>query len=75
MDLFALLALVVVGGGFAIRLRLHRMRESRLDDDDVRQIEEEGWVSTSEPEPLDMDEVRSREDEFWAESWDEPEPL
>ena len=75
MELFALLALVVAGGGIAVRWRLRRMRNPGLGDEEIRQIEEEGRVTTTEPEPLDVDEVRAREEEFWAESWDEPEPL
>lgn len=75
MELFALLALIVAGGGIAVRWRLRRMRRPDVGDEEVRQIEEEGRLSTSEPEPLDVDEVRAREEEFWAESWDEPEAL
>lgn len=74
IELFALLALVVAVGGILVRWRLHRMRTPEVTDDVVREIEEEGQVETSEPEPLDLDEVQAREEEFWAQSWDEPEP-
>lgn len=75
IELFALLALVVAVGGILVRWRLRRMRRTpEVTDDVLREIEEEGRVETSEPEPLDLDEVQAREEEFWAQSWDEPEP-
>ena len=47
----------------------------RIDEDDIRRIEEEGTLLTDDPEPLDLEEIGREEDEFWKETWDEPEEL
>ena len=62
----------------AMRLRIRRSMEvppPRIDDDDIRRIEEEGALLTDDPEPLDLEQIRREEDEFWNESWDEAEEL
>ncbi len=68
------LALLTIAGGLAVRRRLRR-RDSALDDDMVRRIEEEGRLDWEAPEPLDLEEIREEEDAFWEQTWDEPEPL
>ncbi len=58
-----------------------RIRESievpppRIDEEDIRRIEEEGTLLTDDPEPLDLEQIDREEDEFWRETWDEPEEL
>ena len=47
----------------------------RIDEDDIRRIEEEGVLLTDDPEPLDLKQISREEDEFWEETWDEPEEL
>ncbi len=47
----------------------------RIDQDDIRRIEEEGSLLTDDPEPLDLEQISREEDEFWRETWDEPEEL
>ncbi len=47
----------------------------RIDEDDIRRIEEEGSLLTDDPEPLDLEQIGREEDEFWKETWDEPEEL
>ena len=47
----------------------------RIDEDDIRRIEEEGSLLTDDPEPLDLEQIGREEDEFWRETWDEPEEL
>lgn len=47
----------------------------RVDQDDIRRIEEEGTLRRDDPEPLDLKQISREEDEFWREPWDEPEEL
>ena len=47
----------------------------RIDEDDIRRIEEEGVLLTDDPEPLDLKQINREEDEFWRETWDEAEEL
>ena len=47
----------------------------RIDENDIRRIEEEGTLLTDDPEPLDLEQIGREEDEFWRETWDEPEEL
>ena len=62
----------------SMRRKLKRSIEvppPRIDEDDIRRIEEEGSLLTDDPEPLDLEQIDREEDEFWRESWDEPEEL
>ncbi len=59
-----------------MRMKLKRSIEvppPRIDQDDIRRIEEEGALTTDDPEPLDLKRISREEDEFWRETWDEPE--
>lgn len=47
----------------------------RIDQDDIRRIEEEGALLTDDPAPLDLKQIAMEEDEFWKETWDEAEEL
>ena len=47
----------------------------RIDEDDIRRIEEEGVLFKDDPEPLDLKQINREEDEFWRETWDDPEEL
>ena len=47
----------------------------RIDEDDIRRIEEEGALHIDDPEPLDLQQIAREEDEFWKETWDEAEEL
>ena len=47
----------------------------RIDEDDIRRIEEEGALLTDDPEPLDLERISREEDEFWRETWDDAEEL
>ena len=47
----------------------------RIDEDDIRRIEEDGALHTDDPEPLDLKQIAREEDEFWKEPWDEAEEL
>jgi len=47
----------------------------RVDDEDIRRIEEEGSLLKDDPEPLDLEQIGKEEDEFWNETWDEAEEL
>jgi hypothetical protein len=44
---------------------------SRLDDDMIRRIEEQGSIEIEEP--LDLEQVREEEERFWSETWDVPD--
>lgn len=68
--LLSALSVLVVAAWVAYRRRLTRARG--LDDRDIRQIEDAGWIDAEEP--LDLDEAREEEERFWNEDWDEPEP-
>ena len=62
----------------SMRRKLKRSIEvpsPRIEQDDIRRIEEEGVFLTDDPEPLDLKQIRKEEDEFWEETWDEPEEL
>ncbi len=62
----------------SMRRKLRRSIEvppPRIDEDDIRRIEEEGVLLTDDPAPLDLEEIRREEDEFWRETWDEAEEL
>ena len=47
----------------------------RIDQDDIRRIEEEGELLTDDPAPLDLKQIAMEEDEFWKETWDEAEEI
>ncbi len=68
--LLSVLSVLVVAAWIGYRRRLHR--SGQLDDADIRQIENAGWIDADEP--LDMDEAREEEERFWNEDWEEPEP-
>ncbi len=75
---FAVLAGLALAGGALARLRMRRNRadagDGGLSDEDVRQIEERGWlVREEEDEPLDLEEIREAEKRFWEPTWDKPE--
>ena len=62
----------------SMRRKLKRSIEvppPQIDEDDIRQIEEEGVLLTDDPAPLDLEEIKREEDEFWRETWDEAEEL
>ncbi len=62
----------------SMRRKLKRSIEvppPRIDEGDIRRIEEEGVLFTDDPEPLDLKQISREEDEFWKETWDEPEEL
>lgn len=74
--LWGAMALLVVLAWVKIRSRLEegsRARSTRVDDDDVRRIVEEGRLHTDEDNPLDLEQIEEEERRFWEESWDEPE--
>lgn len=67
-------AALLIAGGLLYRRRLRDYRASsptRLDDDLVRRIEQDGAVELDEP--TDPEEVREEEERFWSETWDRPE--
>lgn len=72
---FAALGALALAAGAAARWRLRRGRagDGGITDDDVRQIEEQGWLAREEDEPLDLDEIREAEERFWEPTWDRPE--
>lgn len=71
--LFMAAAVLVIAAGVMARQRVQdaRRQEGGLADEDIRRIEEGGWLARDEP--LDLDEARAEEEQFWEESWDEPE--
>jgi hypothetical protein len=71
--LFLAAAVLVIAAGILARRRVLAAREDRggLADEDIRRIEEGGWLVREEP--LDLDEARAEEEQFWEETWDEPE--
>ena len=70
--LFLGLALLVLVAGLVARQRIQSARDaSGLSDDELRSIEEEGWLQRDEP--LDLDEARREEERFLEETWDEPD--
>ncbi len=76
--LWFLLGAVVAYAWISTRRRIRKSMEvppPRIDEDDIRRIEEEGALFADGPEPLDLEEISREEDEFWRETWDEPEEL
>ena len=76
--LWFLLGAVVAYAWISTRRRIRKSIEvppPRLDEVDIRRIEEEGTLRTEDPEPLDLKRIRREEDDFWKETWDEPEEL
>ena len=76
--LWFLLGVLVAYAWISTRRRIKKSLEvppPRIDEDDIRRIEEEGSLLTDDPEPLDLEQIGREEDEFWRETWDEPEEL
>jgi hypothetical protein len=49
---------------------------TRLTDELIRQIEEEGALELDEDEPLDPARIEEEEELFWEEErWDEADPI
>jgi len=75
--IWLLMGALVFVAWLATRARLHHLSQQpgpSLDDAAVRQIVEEGRLTTDEEDPLDIDEVRREEQTFWDEErWDESE--
>jgi hypothetical protein len=46
-------------------------RAPLLSDEQIRQVEERGWIEFEEP--LNYRDIEDEEVRFWEESWDEPE--
>ena len=67
------LALVTAAAALLTRRRIPDYVEgrSRLDDDMIRRIEEQGSLELEDP--TDMEEVRLEEERFWNETWDLPD--
>jgi len=67
--------IILVAGLIAMVIDRLKWRPKRgLDDDMIRQIEQEGWVDLDEEEPLDWDEIAREEEKFWAERpWEQEE--
>ena len=69
---------VIIYAGVSMRLRIRKALDvppPRIDDEDIRRIEEEGALHTDDPEPLDLERIRKEEEDFWGETWDEAEEL
>ncbi len=69
---------IVIYAWVAMRQRIRKALEvppPRIDDEDIRRIEEEGALHTDDPAPLDLERIRKEEEEFWGETWDEAEEL
>ena len=65
---------IVAYAWVSMRLRIRKTLEvppPHIDDDDVRQIVDDGFLITDDPAPLDLEQIRKEEEEFWGESWDE----
>ena len=76
--LWFFLGALVAYAWVSMRLKIRRSIEvppPRLDEVDIRRIEEEGTLRTEDPEPLDLKRIRREEDDFWKETWDEPDEL
>lgn len=67
MYLGILAAILALFGGVLYRARLNRdvVDDAHLNDDLVRQIEEQGYVEIEEP--LDFEEIGEEEARFWDE--------
>ncbi len=76
--LWFLLGALVTYAWISTRRRIRKSIEvppPRIDEDDIRRIEEEGSLLTDDPEPVDLEHIGREEDEFCRETWDEPEEL
>jgi hypothetical protein len=76
--LWFVLGALVAFAWISMRRKLKRsihVPPPRIDQDDIRQIEEEGMLRRDDPEPLDLKRISREEDEFWKETWDEAEEL
>jgi hypothetical protein len=76
--LWFVLGALVAFAWISMRRKLKRsfaVPPPRIDQDDIRRIEEEGALSRDDPEPLDLKQISREEDEFWNETWDEAEEL
>ena len=76
--LWFFLGALVAYAWIAMRRKLRRSIQvppPRIDQDDIRRIEEEGALLRDDPEPLDLKQIKREEDEFWKETWDEAEEL
>jgi|TARA_B100000809_G_C15105336_1_gene518510 hypothetical protein len=76
--LWFFLGALVAYAWISMRWRIRKSIEvppPRIDQDDIRRIEEKGSLLTDDPEPLDLEQISREEDEFWSETWDEPEEL
>ena len=76
--LWFFLGVLVAYAWFSMRRRLRRSFEvppPRIDQDDIRRIEEDGSLLRDDPEPLDLKQISREEDEFWRETWDEADEL
>ena len=76
--LWFFLGVLVAYAWLSMRRRIRKSIEvppPRIDQDDIRRIEEKGSLLTDDPEPLDLEQIGREEDEFWNETWDEPEEL
>jgi hypothetical protein len=76
------LSLVVAGLAMLAGLRFLKLRadrangSTRLTDDLIRRIEEEGSLELEEDEPLDLAQIDEEEARFWEEErWDEADPI
>ena len=72
--LWFFLGALVAYAWIAMRQKLRRSIQvppPRIDQDDIRRIEEEGALLRDDPEPLDLKQIKREEDEFWRETWDE----
>lgn len=70
-----LAVIIFVAGLIAMVIDRLKWRGKRgLDDDMIRQIEEEGWVEVDDDDPLDWDEIAREEERFWTEKpWEREE--
>jgi len=70
--LFAIICIVAI---LRSRRRLDAYVASRapmLSDEQMRQVEQRGWIEFDEP--LDLNEIEDEEVRFWEESsWEEPD--
>ena len=76
--LWFVLGALVAFAWISMRRKLKRsihVPPPRIDQDDIRRIEEEGMLRRDDPEPLDLKRISREEDEFWKETWDEAEEL
>ena len=76
--LWFLIGALVAYAWISMRRKLKRSIEippPRIDQDDIRRIEEVGALLKDDPEPLDLKQISREEDEFWRETWDEAEEL